>query len=105
MNLQVGPPSLQILSTSGRWTFQGERQICNMWGFPKIGGTFFGGSHNKDYSILGSILGSPYFGKLPYLCIRREMRMLKRYACGNRLCSVPRVRGNYVIETVLRFRA
>ena len=36
-----------------------------MWGFPKIRGTFFGGSHNKDYSILGSILGSPYFGKLP----------------------------------------
>ena len=25
----------------------------------------FGGPHNKDYSILGSILGSPYFGKLP----------------------------------------
>ena len=22
--------------------------------------------HNKDYSIFGSILGSPYFGKLPY---------------------------------------
>ena len=22
---------------------------------------------SKDYSILGSILGSPYFGKLPYL--------------------------------------
>ena len=36
------------------------------WGFPKIRGTFFwGGPHNKDYSILGSILGSPYFGKLP----------------------------------------
>ena len=30
-------------------------------GFPKL----FGGSHNKDHSILGSILGSPYFGKLP----------------------------------------
>ena len=29
-------------------------------------GTLFGGPHNKDYSILGSILGSPYFGKLPY---------------------------------------
>ena len=27
-------------------------------------GYLFGGSHNKDYSILGSILGSPYFGKL-----------------------------------------
>ena len=37
-----------------------------IWGFPKISGTLFGGPHNKDYSILGSILGSPYFGKLPY---------------------------------------
>ena len=35
-------------------------------GFPKIRGALFGGPHNKDYSILGSILGSPYFGKLPY---------------------------------------
>ena len=26
----------------------------------------FGGPNSKDYSILGSILGSPYFGKLPY---------------------------------------
>ena len=24
------------------------------------------GPHNKDYSILGSILGSPELGKLPY---------------------------------------
>ena len=31
-------------------------------------GTLFGGPQNKDYSILGSILGSPYFGKLP--CMR-----------------------------------
>ena len=30
------------------------------------GNPFFGGPYNKDYSILGSILGSPYFGKLPY---------------------------------------
>ena len=29
-------------------------------GFPKIRGTFFG-----DYNILGSVLGSPSFGKLP----------------------------------------
>ena len=26
----------------------------------------FGGPHNKDYSIFGSILGALYFGKLPY---------------------------------------
>ena len=35
------------------------------WGFPKIMGTFFGGPHFQDYNILGSMLGSPYFGKLP----------------------------------------
>ena len=36
-------------------------------GFPKLGASIFlGGPHNKDYSILGSILGSPYFGKLPF---------------------------------------
>ena len=33
-------------------------------GFPKIGVPFWG-PHNKDYNILGSILGSPHFGKLP----------------------------------------
>ena len=37
-----------------------------IWGFTKIRGTFLGGHNNKGYSILGSILGSPYFGKLPY---------------------------------------
>ena len=34
-------------------------------GFPKLG-VLFWGPHNKDYSILGSILGYPNFGKLPY---------------------------------------
>ena len=28
-------------------------------------GSLFGGPYNKDSSILGSILGSPYFGELP----------------------------------------
>ena len=35
-------------------------------GVPKIRGTFFVGPHIKDYRILGSILRSPYFWKLPY---------------------------------------
>ena len=36
--------------------------------FPKLGVYPFGGPYNKDYSIFGSILGSPFFGgKLPYL--------------------------------------
>ena len=29
-------------------------------------GYLFGGPYNQDYDILGSILGSPYFGKLPF---------------------------------------
>ena len=32
-------------------------------------GYLFGGPYNKDNSILGSILRSPNFGKLPYLSI------------------------------------
>ena len=35
------------------------------WGFPKIRGTLFEGPHNKNFSISGSILGFPYFEKLP----------------------------------------
>ena len=35
------------------------------WGFPKTRGTLLGVPINKDYTILGSILESPYFGKLP----------------------------------------
>ena len=30
------------------------------------GSELFGHHHNKDYSVFGSILGSPYFGNLPY---------------------------------------
>ena len=41
-------------------------------GLSQIRGTLFRGPYNKDYSILGSILGSPCFGKLPYGEIPRE---------------------------------
>ena len=34
-------------------------RVSENWGY------HFGGPHNKDYSILGSKLGSLYFGKLP----------------------------------------
>ena len=34
-------------------------------GVSQNNGYLYGGPHNKDYSILGSILGSPDFGKLP----------------------------------------
>ena len=41
-------------------------ETYRIWGFPKIKGYHVGGPHIKDYSILGSILGSPHFGKLTY---------------------------------------
>ena len=44
-------------------------------GVAKILGYLFGDPHNKDFSILESILGSPYLGKLPcvYIYIYRCM--------------------------------
>ena len=41
-------------------------------GFPKLG-IPFGWSHNEDYSISGSILGSPYFGKIPYMDLSQKV--------------------------------
>ena len=41
-------------------------------GLSQIRGTLFRGPYNEDYSILGSILGSPYFGQLTYGEIPRE---------------------------------
>ena len=36
-------------------------------GVSSSSGYHYGGPNNKDYGILGSILGSPYFGKLPIM--------------------------------------
>ena len=49
----------------------------SIWGFPKIRGTIFRGFHKKDCSILGSIWGSPYFGKLPYNLLFRQRVCLR----------------------------
>ena len=48
------------------WGYIGFYRVIQGLGFPKITGYFFGGPYGKDYSILGSILGSPYFGKLSH---------------------------------------
>ena len=39
------------------------------WGFPKITVTIFGDLYIQGYTVLVSILGSPCFGKLPYILI------------------------------------
>ena len=43
-------------------------------GFPKIRGMHLRGPHdNKDSSILGFVLGPPYFKKLQYVCVYRNL--------------------------------
>ena len=46
--------------------------ISSNWGHP------FGGPHDKDYGILGCILGCPYFGKLPNMDVVYNIP-----CCGN----------------------
>ena len=42
-------------------------------------GYHFRGPHIKDYSILGSILGSPYLGKLPYFLANQMAVKMDNY--------------------------
>ena len=51
---------------------RGSLGISRYMGVSQNSGYLFGGPHNKDYSILGSILGSLYLGKLPYVGIFGE---------------------------------
>ena len=48
-----------------RTSDSGIREVSSYGGFPKVGVPFWS-TYNKDYGNLGSILGSPYCGKLPY---------------------------------------
>ena len=41
-----------------------------IWGFPKLGGTCFGGPHNEDYSIFGVYIGVSLFLETT-ICTRR----------------------------------
>ena len=58
--------TIGVIKGDTRSLDNGSSKADSIWGFPKIRGVLFRGPHNKDYSILGSILGSLYFGKLPY---------------------------------------
>ena len=50
-------------SKGGVWSGWAPCSCPTHGGFPKLG-VLFRGPNNKVCSILGSILGSPYFGKL-----------------------------------------
>ena len=53
-----------MLPESGGSLSRQDKQQAVIRSFPKLG-LLLGGPFNKDHSILGSTLGSPYFGKLP----------------------------------------
>ena len=48
------------------WNHFFDLRFDVMRGFTKLGVPFLGGPYNKDHSIWGSILGSPYLGRLPF---------------------------------------
>ena len=65
-------------------------------------GYHFGGPNNKDYSILGSMLESPYFGKLPFSVQDLEMNSglgFRFKGLGLRL----RVQGTWIWGQGVRF--
>ena len=65
-----------------------RRPVFKNMGVSQNLGYHFGGPYNKDYSFLGSILGYPYFGKLPYLVprewISKETRYHVRRTCNHK---------------------
>ena len=68
--------SLQVSSAS--WALGAVMVLVDLgmiWEFPKIREYLFGGPHNKDYSILGSTLGSPHFEQLPYGTLRQDAKL------------------------------
>ena len=71
-------------------------------GGSKIRDTILGGPHNNDYSILGSILGFPYSGKLPY----NDVRNHNSYSSNNNNKVLPewksKWRSTWEIEWKLR---
>ena len=66
---------------------ENEMETGIIWGFPEIRSTLLGGPYNKDYSILGSILGSPYLGKLPYKRYRGWSRAYVRMRRDTQGCG------------------
>ena len=53
-----------------------------IWGLPKLGVLFGVPIINKDCNILGSILGSPYFAKLPFLNLPKDTSGCKKGFLG-----------------------
>ena len=55
-----------------------------VWGFPKLGGTFFGGPHNKDCSFFGVYIGVPLFTEITgSSCLKGQSHCRARYPRAN----------------------
>ena len=63
---------------------QGSQPAEMRWemGVSQNYGYLIGGPHNKDHSILGSILGAPYFGKPPKKLARLKGLRVKGLGSG-----------------------
>ena len=58
------------------------------WGVFQNFGPIWGVPENKDYSTWGSLLGSPYFGKSPFLCESNGRCSIRALYCAAPLLSV-----------------
>ena len=87
-----GSASLEVLAQKTDSKAAALRSSDKRWinlGVSHNLGYHFGGPHNKDYNILGSILEYPYFGKLPFM-----VPTINAYICdrtlGTRECEKER---------------
>ena len=72
-------------------------------GLSQIRGTLFRGLYAKDYSILAYILGSPYFGKLPYIALNITP-IIGCYWLGAGLSLQPNMKNPAPYPEILGFR-
>ena len=68
-----------------------------IWGFSQIRGTFFWGPYNKGYSIWGSILEYPNFGKLPYLVPELHVGPASSFTSAQRVSAYRSSKVRYIM--------
>ena len=69
------------------WELSFRFHTPHQLGVSQTQGYHFGGPYNKNYNIVGSILGSPYLGKLP-TCPKKKMCDSQGFYCRRSLCTL-----------------
>ena len=68
-NASSAPPEKGEISLKELMSLVGGLGEVQYGSFRKLWAPYSGDPENMDYNILGSILGSPYFGKVAYLIL------------------------------------